>query len=349
MKRPHHLVAFVVPIALVSWPGGGQPITTGGTGVPGVEGRPGRQPGESETGIRDEAFSTGKTSFSVRFRGETSPYRVLGVYVLPDDTLALEALAADPRSSFAARTIGGTLSSTAPRRWRFTAPRPPGVYPVEIVRETPPDTMTLNVFVMVPLASVQDGSLNGYRIGSYPSKPLKGLPIYKPPAGFVEVTPENRRTLIAPHFTLEQFLCKQEGGWPKYVVLRERLLLKLEAILEEVNRRGHRAGTLAILSGYRTPYYNQAIGNVRYSRHVWGGAADIYIDESPRDGMMDDLNGDGHIDLRDAAVLYELIDDMYGQPWYTAFLGGLGRYRRTSNHGPFVHADVRGFRARWGT
>jgi hypothetical protein len=26
----------------------------------------------------------------------------------------------------------------------------------------------------------------------------------------------------------------------------------------------------------------------------------------------------------------------------------LARYRKTPAHGPFVHVDVRGFRARWG-
>ena len=77
--------------------------------------------------------------------------------------------------------------------------------------------------------------------------------------------------------------------------------------------------------------------------------ADIFIDESPQDGMMDDLNGDGTIDYRDAAVLYKLFDDLYGDEDYEPFMGGLGRYKKTASHGPFVHVDVRGFRARWGT
>jgi len=203
--------------------------------------------------------------------------------------------------------------------------------------------------VIVPYSDLEGETLNGYRIGNYPARPLRGLSIYRPPRGFIEVTPENQATLVAPHFRLEQFLCKQEGGWPKYVVLKERLLLKLEVILEAVNRKGYKASTFAILSGYRTPYYNRLIGNVRYSRHVWGGAADIYIDENPKDEMMDDLNADDRIDYRDADVIYDIIDEMYGQPWYAPFIGGLGRYKRTRGHGPFVHVDTRGFHARWGT
>lgn len=55
----------------------------------------------------------------------------------------------------------------------------------------------------------------------------------------------------------------------------------LEFILEKVNAQGYRWETFCVMSGYRTPYYNKAIGNVRYSRHLWGDAADIFIDENP--------------------------------------------------------------------
>jgi hypothetical protein len=60
---------------------------------------------------------------------------------------------------------------------------------------------------------------------------------------------------------------KQPGGYPKYLVLRERLLLKLEMLLEEAARAGLPVTTFQIMSGYRTPYYNRSIGNeTRYSR-----------------------------------------------------------------------------------
>jgi len=121
-----------------------------------------------------------------------------------------------------------------------------------------------------------------------------------------------------------------------------------QVMLEHVNAAGIRADTFHVMSGYRTPYYNRSIGNVKYSRHVYGGAADIFIDEQPQDGMMDDLNKDGKSDVYDAGVLYDLIDKLYGTDTYKSFVGGLGRYKKTSAHGPFVHVDVRGFRARWG-
>jgi hypothetical protein len=279
----------------------------------------------------------------------TSPYRVLGIFVMPEESVAFGVPRRSGRETYRVEAAEGAVRKVKAGAWEWRAPGEPGLHPVRIVRESDGCEILLNAFVMVPLSEVRDGKLNGYRIGEYPAKPLKGLAIYKPPPGLVEVTEANRATPVSPHFTLEQFLCKQEGGYPKYLVLKTRLLLKLEYLLQVVNRNGLRCDTFHVMSGYRTPYYNAAIGNVKYSRHVWGGAADIFIDENPRDGMMDDLNGDGRNDVHDAAVLYHLFDERFGKEEYEPFVGGLGQYRKTAFHGPFVHVDVRGFRARWGT
>lgn len=296
------------------------------------------------------AFSPEKAGFGVRFRDQISPYRVLGVFVLPEEVLVLEAVqpSTTKKREYTLKAPGGETTQMGASRWEWRAPQERGLYPVIIVDPQTADSITMNIFVIVPYGRLKGEYLNGYRIGKYPTVPLKGLPIYRPPRGFIEVTRQNEETLVSPHFTLKQFLCKQPGGYPKYLVLRERLVLKLELVLEEVNAKGYRCDTFHIMSGYRTPYYNKAIGDVRYSRHVWGGAADIFIDESPKDDMMDDLNHDGKIDYRDAGILYDIIDEMYGQAWYAPFVGGLGRYRKRASHGPFVHVDVRGFRARWG-
>jgi hypothetical protein len=294
------------------------------------------------------AFDSGRVSFSVEVKGEVSAYAVLGIFVMPGDLVRIGVQGDRSGSGFSAEAEAGTLKKTSERAWNWTAPREAGVSAITISRPDSGESMRLNAFVMVPATEIRNGELNGYPIGGYPAKPLKGLPLYNPPRGFIEVTEESAQTPVSPHFTIGQFLCKQNGGYPKYLVLRERLVLKLELILEHANASGLRCGTFVVMSGYRTPSYNRAIGNVRYSRHLWGGAADIFIDENPADGVMDDLNGDGEIGLPDADVLYDVVDQLYGRPFYAAFLGGLGRYRETNSHGPFVHVDVRGFRARWG-
>ena len=58
------------------------------------------------------------------------------------------------------------------------------------------------------------------------------------------------------------------------------------------------------------------------------------------------LNNDKKINRKDAAVLYDLIDQLSRQQGW--IIGGLGEYEANHAHGPFVHVDSRGYRARWG-
>jgi hypothetical protein len=295
----------------------------------------------------NEPFDSGRAGFLIRTEEVEIPYRVLGLFVLPGERLPLAVQDPDDAASYRLEASGGGLSERGSGTWEWTAPEETGLHPLRIVHQPSGETMLLNAFVMVPATEVSGGMLNGYRIGEYPAEPLRGRRIYLPPRGFVEVTPGNIDTPVSPHFTLGQFLCKQGSGFPKYLVLAEKLLLKLEIVLETANEVGHRADTFHVMSGYRTPHYNEAIGNVAYSRHLWGDAADIFLDVNPRDGTMDDLDGDGKTDLQDAAVLYRLIDDLYGKKGFGPYFGGLGQYRATSSHGPFVHIDTRGYHARW--
>jgi uncharacterized protein YcbK (DUF882 family) len=153
---------------------------------------------------------------------------------------------------------------------------------------------------------------------------------------------------VSPHFTLKQFLCKEDttNSFPKYVLFKERLPLKLEAVLERVNALGFAVDTLHVMSAFRTPYYNHAIGDVKYSMHQWGSAADIYIDPLKNDRMAD-LNHDRHVDVEDSKYLYDEIERMLTTKELARFQGGLGFYPATAAHPPFVHVDVRGTAARW--
>ena len=293
-------------------------------------------------------FTSDRLSFSVRVREEISSYRVLGAFVLPEESLEIEVTSGpDGAARFHLEARDGLWEEVGDSGWRWRAPAAKGVYSLRIVNVTHGEAMTLHVFVMVPYQELAEERLEDFPVGAYPSVPFRGLSTYQPPRGFVEVTRDNREVRLSPHFTLGQFVCKQAGGYPKYVVLRERLLLKLERLLEAVNAKGYSAETLHVMSGYRTPAYNKAIGNVKHSRHMYGDAADIFIDERPRDGIMDDLNNDGVSDVRDADILRLAVEEMVGEPWYEPFIGGLGRYAAKPHRGPFIHIDVRGYRARW--
>jgi hypothetical protein len=282
--------------------------------------------------------------FGIRCQNEILTNRVNALTVLPGKAVTFEVVDPDPRLNYVAQPTGGQLVPLGTGRWVWTSPHAPGLYPIQVVDPDSGDTVTLEAFVVVPYDRLQGEFLNGYRIGRYPKKPLFGLPSLP---GFVEVTKENEDVLVSPHFRLKQFLCKQQpSASRKYIVLNERLPLALEYILACVNKVGYRATTFCIMSGYRTPCYNCSLGNVRFSMHQWGAAADIFIDENG-DGVMDDLNGDGRIDIRDAEVLYHLIDDAAARPEARGLIGGLGKYAATAAHGPFVHVDVRERQARW--
>jgi len=286
------------------------------------------------------------TGFTVRYRDVISPGGVRAFTVLPGETATFEVANQTPGLGYVAQPSTGRMVSLGTGgRWAWTAPLAPGLYPIQIVAADGSDSVTLQAFVLIPYARLQGELLNGYRIGRYPEKSRPGAR-HAPPVGFVEVTRENEGMLVSPHFRLGQFLCKQPAGARKYVVLNERLLVALEYVLERVHAAGYRATTFHVMSGYRTPAYNRALGNVVYSQHQWGAAADIFIDENG-DGRMDDLNGDGRSDVRDAEVLYRIIDAAAARPEAQGLIGGIGKYPPTAAHGPFVHVDVRSGHARW--
>jgi len=271
------------------------------------------------------------------------PYREGAVFVLPDEKVALEVRAGTSRLHKVEAPHGKLIANGA-NRWSWQAPRQPGDYDIEVKDPvTGTERIEINAFVMVPAARVRHGILNGYRIGSYPAKPLKGNPAFTAPAGFIEVTESNQDTKVSPHFRLKQFLTKQPSGWPKYLVLDERLVMALETISDLLEPLGYDGDDIHVMSGFRTPFYNKAIGNVGFSQHQWGRAADIFIDKD-KNGRMDDLNKDKRIDKKDATFLFQMLDRLSKE---SSLIGGLGAYGPSSAHGPFIHVDVRANKARW--
>jgi uncharacterized protein YcbK (DUF882 family) len=51
------------------------------------------------------------------------------------------------------------------------------------------------------------------------------------------------------------------------------------------------------------------------------------------------------VSSRDALVLRGIVERIESE--HPELIGGVGTYRATRAHGPFVHVDVRGTRARW--
>lgn len=208
--------------------------------------------------------------------------------------------------------------------------------------------LTLTLMNVVPYDRMRNGRLDGYRVGEYNAEPLRGLEQYERPKGFIRLTGKKANLRVSDHYKLADFQCKLDGD-TKFVVLRTEALVKLEILQHELaSRYGLAFDRFTIMSGYRTPYYNAKIGNeTGYSRHLYGDAMDVYVDQN-RDGVMDDVNRDGRVDTNDARFILrvaESIDDSREWGWLK---GGAGVYHANAAHGPYIHVDARGYVARWG-
>ena len=213
-----------------------------------------------------------------------------------------------------------------------------------------------NLISMRPRSEKRNGRVGLYYIGNWPGEtgrvtaPKKApADRYRPPSGFIEVTQANADTRVSEHFRLRDFLTKgQDNVWPKFLVLEMRTVDKLELVLNDLQSRGIDVSGVRVMSGFRTPQYNKGGGNTAgragLSRHMYGDAADVYIDTN-RDGVMDDLNRDGRSTVEDARVMSQAVDRV--ESTHPELVGGTGVYSAASGHGPFIHIDTRGYRARW--
>jgi len=204
---------------------------------------------------------------------------------------------------------------------------------------------------VIPFDAKRGGLIGTYNLGFWPGELHRvHSDAYDNPAGFVEVTAENAAVHVSDHLTLGDLVTHDRAPLPKYIVLREELLDKLELVLADLEMHGVSTQHIEVLSGFRTPSYNFALGDAsgraRESRHQYGDAIDMIVDANG-DGRMDDLNHDGRVDVADVRVIESAVDRV--ERTHPELAGGLGLYREMGPSGPFAHIDVRGTRARWGT
>lgn len=218
------------------------------------------------------------------------------------------------------------------------------------VRDAVRPASDVHVITLVPLSDKKNGRIGTYNIGNWPYE-QGGAPkeVYRPPAGLIQVTPENRDLWLSEHIQLKDFITKgQENVWPKYVAVQPRVLDKVELVIQELQAMGHPVTNIFAVSGFRTPSYNAGggvtAGRGKLSRHMYGDAMDIAVDND-NNGIMDDLNGDGRINLADARVIGAAVDRVEAK--YPNLVGGMHYYPPTGGHQGMVHIDTRGFRARW--
>ncbi|HWL38753.1 MAG TPA: hypothetical protein VNO75_00820 [Gemmatimonadaceae bacterium] len=263
--------------------------------------------------------------------------------------------AGDPKSGGRTGTASGATGAglsgkvyarfLLPQDWLLLASLPGDQYSTGA--RSPADQGFQTVFTMRSFGQKVRASLNGYKMGYWPAERGRiRSEAYRNPDGFVEVTRENADTRVSEHFRLRDFLSHgQESVWPKYLVIREPLLDKLELVIQDLNAHGINAEGMRIRSGFRTPARNSAVrgeGSARDSRHQFGDAVDVFIDQEGT-GRMSDLNGDGRVNFSDVKLILAAVERVEAK--YPELVGGTGLY--TGRSGSFAHIDVRGVRARW--
>jgi uncharacterized protein YcbK (DUF882 family) len=82
-------------------------------------------------------------------------------------------------------------------------------------------------------------------------------------------------TPVTLHFTVEEFRCHSGEAYPvEWIDERLRPLgVVLEKLREELGGR-----PVKIVSGFRSPAHNAAVGGAKQSQHMAGRAADITVD-----------------------------------------------------------------------
>lgn len=248
--------------------------------------------------------------------------------------------------------VNGAVTPKSP-----SAPNSPGVWSVALQVGNALQPLTdFRVITMLPFSAKKNGHVGLYYIGSWPGEhgkaiaPAKAPPgAYANPAGFIEITPQNANTPVSQHFKLGDFVTHdQPNVWPKYIVLQQRIVDKLELVLADLQAHGVDVHGVHVMSGFRTPQYNYTGGNTagraENSRHMYGDASDIFIDNTGS-GEMSDLNHDGRVTIDDARVILAAVDRV--ETAHPELVGGAGVYTAAAGHGPFIHIDARGYRARW--
>ncbi len=263
----------------------------------------------------------------------------------PGETLPADTLPSGAVATFSSKSGARTEPTSA-----LETPGKTGIWSLAIaIGNAIRPVADFSVITLKPASAEQGGRIGLYYIGNWPSARKTSRATYTPPSGFIEVTQEDQNTFLSDHFRLRDFLPHDQASvWPKYIVVSMKNVDKLELVLTDLEQHGIPSKGVRVLSGFRTPQYNRGGGDPRgrasLSRHMYGDAADIFIDNDGN-GSMDDLNHDGRINLNDARVVLAAVNRV--EAAHPSLIGGCGVYAGTSAHGPFAHIDTRGYPARW--
>jgi hypothetical protein len=271
---------------------------------------------------------------------------------------------------------GGDMDSGTPtsQGWKQScrAPQQPGLYHLTWRSDNSnaaPQGMDVLVLAEAETHSLGDRTqvrVNGKSIGNYLDphqssvrRVRENAALYTVPRFFALLTPETVKLALGEDFDLGQLVAFRDYHGPdgkkvytterhtNVLALRPELIQKLIKLRERLRQKGVKVTKFWITSGFRTPDYNRSIGGAAYSRHCYGDAVDLCIDEN-NNKHMDDLNGDGKFDRKDGLVIANACRELEAEG--AVIPGGIGVYEWEGEDSvrSHVHIDCRGYVSRWG-
>lgn len=114
-----------------------------------------------------------------------------------------------------------------------------------------------------------------------------------------------------------------------YWGIKKEIIYELIAFIKLLGDEGYDKNGFWIRDGYRHPQLNENVNGAKRSRHIYGDALDIIIE---------DINGDGKSNFEDKNIALSICEKQLIKN-----KGGVGRYPKTQ----VIHIDLRGNRARW--
>ena len=64
-------------------------------------------------------FSAQKASFSIKFKDEILPYRVMSIFVLPDEIISFEVIDSDKKQNYKIQVSDGKLTVISNKKWQW--------------------------------------------------------------------------------------------------------------------------------------------------------------------------------------------------------------------------------------
>jgi hypothetical protein len=206
------------------------------------------------------------------------------------------------------------------------------------------------------LESATSAVIQGCPIGTYPDVTAKNVRAsvaghreqYRPPEYFVPVTSATAKLRVSEHFRLGDFVTVAPTDSPAFFPFNPKLVAALEGVYSALEAAGFARARIRVLRAFISPHQarefaKRGIKLLPWNRYQYGDGVIIIVDND-NDGKLDDLNGDGALDRRDALALARIVAGVQKK---RDLRGWVGLYTKdpgaTLPDTPMVGFDVRGW------